>query len=102
MIGLFGLCDTSVHDAHRVLAQAGEIKTELLMPGDALSKKVKCYLIPSCGMFLRRAEELMDWNGVVIIFDAPVRCDGLIGLTMLDVKEREIDRIRKEALTKGV
>lgn len=92
MIGLLCLCDTALPDVHRVLTGQG-IATELLMPetvlaGKKANRKLQCVLLPSVSLFIKRADELLDWPGVVIIFDAPVRCDGLVGATLLDVKER--------------
>jgi hypothetical protein len=78
------------------------------MPETKLTRKLECVLVPSCGLFLNRADDLLDWDGIVIIFDVPVRCDGLIGLTMLDVKERDqsfrytFEKLAPEALLQAV
>lgn len=113
MIGLLCLCDTALPDVHRVLTERG-ITAELLMPEmvlvgkKATHSKLQCVLLPSVSVFIKRADELLDWPGVVIIFDAPVRCDGLVGATLLDVKERTesfryvFDRLAPDTLVDAV
>lgn len=120
MIGFAALTDTSVHDAHRALQQ--RFAVALMQPHKPLPVTVdvagletdggkidtQVILVVGVGPFLARAEELTDWTGVVIVFDCPVRCDGLVGVTMLDVKERTesftyvFERLTPEALVEHV
>lgn len=102
MIGLFGLCDHSVHDAHRILEGSG-LRVGLLLPDTDLTQ-LDVVLIVSAGKFIARADMLSDWEGICIVFDSPVRCDSLVGITLLDVRERSasfryiFDRITPEFL----
>lgn len=104
MNGFFALTDHSVHDAHQALS---EFNTQIYTKGMAL-KDVDVALVTSVGIFLANHEVFIDWDGIVIVFDAPVRCDGLVGITMLDVKERTesfryvFDRITPEQLVAHV
>jgi hypothetical protein len=85
MIGFFALTDTSIHPAYKVLSE--EFQVSILTPETVLDD-TQVLLVPSVGRFLAVADTLLDWNGVVIIFDCPVRCDSLVGITLLDVKTR--------------
>lgn len=84
MNGFFALTDHSVHDAHQALSC---FNTEIYVKGMNL-KDVDVALVTSVGIFLANNEVFLDWPGIVIVFDSPVRCDGLVGITVLDVKER--------------
>lgn len=86
MKGFFALCDTSVRGASEALRRGG-VKCGVVYADTSLDG-LQVALVVSTGKFMNRAREFLDWGGVVIVFDAPVRCDHLQGITMLDVKER--------------
>lgn len=101
MHGFFALTDTSIHDASQALSQ---FKTTIFQKDTVLDDQVDIVFITSVGIFLAHADRFVDWDGIVIIFDCPVRCDGLVGITLLDVKTRTesfryvFDRISPEQL----
>lgn len=85
MHGFFALTDTSIHDAGQAL---NAFTTAVFTKDTVLDKEIDIVFVTSVGIFLANADTFLDWDGIVIIFDCPVRCDGLVGITMLDVKER--------------
>lgn len=106
MIGFLALTDTSVHDAARIIR--GADYTVSMLYDDTKLEGIDVLFVPSVQVFLNRSAELCNWEGVVIVFDCPVRCDGLVGITMLDVKERTqsfryvFERISPDVLVNAV
>lgn len=84
MNGFFALTDHSIHDAAQALSC---FETAIYTKGMDLTG-VDVVLIASVGIFLANHAVFLDWEGIVIVFDCPVRCDGLVGITMLDVEKR--------------
>jgi len=88
MKGFFALVDTSVLDVQNELAST---EFEVLTPpfDPKILKGTQVLLIVSVSAFLAVADHLLDWDGVVIIFDAPPKCEALVGITLLDVEKRD-------------
>lgn len=88
MKGFFALVDTSIQDAVHDLRN---FSYGVLQPpfDTKLLEDLKVLLIVSVNAFLTVSDHLLDWDGVVILFDAPVKCEAFVGITLLDVEKRD-------------
>ena len=102
MKGFFALVDTSVQDAEADLS--GKFTCVTLAPpfDPKLLEDAEVVFVVSVSAFVAVADSLLDWDGIVIIFDAPVKCEALVGITLIDVEKRDASfRYRFRKMSRG-
>lgn len=86
MKALYAICNHGIDRVGQELASRG-IQTTLMLPDTDLFTASSVLFLTSVGKFNGIAEGLLDWDGVVIVFDCAVKCDHIKGMQLLDVKD---------------
>ncbi len=105
MKALFGLPFTSVAAVEEEISRSftyrvyGAVSTESTEPLEG----IQVILFSSVHLFVSQSDSLLDWDGVVLLFDAPPKCEALLGLEMLGVANRtESFRYTKQDIPRGL
>lgn len=89
MYALFGFSDTSIHDVSEALRTSKLTKGYDIALIDEDYDEADILLVPNVSRLISTLPLLDDFDGVVLVFDSPVRLDGIQGMDILDITEKK-------------
>lgn len=90
--GIIGFANTGIHEVRTALAKKTDYSSHLYLDEDTpIPEDTDLIYVPNSGYLstVVKQAEALNHQYVVMLFDVPVRLDGIKGLLMADVKEKK-------------